>query len=878
MIRRAFNFLVPFSILSFLFISLRGLQFWFNNPFSGGLMFWVVAIIALTVGFTAFSRKRHTPLLLILAGVSSIFPLNVTVLGGYSEFVFSRLTSAPALFFFLCAVIFPPMLAWGGVLRHCSKNNSYPLFTAIAGGITGLIFSYLFLKNGNIVPAAMILLIANVLAGIAALVFRMDKKEPDDFNYNKRSGGISPFLITVFTVFYVYSVYRILVCKFTGFIPLYFLFAFSLLLLVLAGSVIFRKTFSRGVWYLLTGFSVFASLFFISYLSGIFANDFSGGQSLFTIFYGYKILPFIFSIPALLPLAFLIPAAGNGKEFRPERFINILNMSAAILSVIAAYYLIPLIGSILLITLLGCISIAFGIMNIIFGRMPWRTRIIIAGAAVVAAVTALVILPDRKPEFIFKNLLHGNPVTKVVSFSEGKESSVMSLLDRGNRPRISVNGAMAPLLTKRAAIMSGVLSTLYHRLPVKALSLSYLYPEDTEGLLLSPDIADVTILCPDELYIKTISEGDTFGKTVYLSDDRVDFRQGNARFFLRDNAEEKYDIIVNSALEPWSRPDFYYTSEFLGLLKGRLNRGGIVAQRINAMHINKEQFIEVIATMKSVFREVSVWSYFTKDIIVLCSDSPFVTDINRMEFIPSSPGSDLNNALVNIGLFSNGSGILDGFRGSGRDFVSDSGPLRDSSSALDMSLLRDDYLLLTFPFDVNLIELKNARLNIYGIFMGRLPVLVSPQLGMKVNLSDNWRIYSAGLEFNSVINENAPGAFSARPFVSLRNSSNKDSIDAWLIPPQTYKIPEDAVKDYSVGELVKKGEGDVDGHTSSWYFSKTEDNTYHLTTAWECDKNNGSFFAARYESANDDWEEAGKMLVAHLRCYHAEPLKTPDKK
>ncbi len=871
MYRKILNFIIPCSVFGFIFIWLRASYSYFPDILATYLTFFSVAAIALTSGFIILLKNKHIPLLLIFSGLTSLFPLTVTILQQPNEFLYRYLTNIPALFLFFVATIFPPLFALGGALRNSSGNNIFPSVSSLLGSLTGLFFSYIMVMNGNIILATTILAGVNIIIGITGFVAKSETNEDLSTKKILTVPIINRSFLIVFSVFYLYTVYRILLCKFTGFVPVYIIMVSAVTVLFFFGSLIMGKVKSVGINFILIGCSSFLSIFLISYMSGLFSGQ-ASTSTLASILFTYKIFPFIFALMSLLPFFFIAPAIINRKEMKCVHIVNFPNLLVTLFSIIATYYVFPLTGSYKLLVYLAVMAIIIAVKELLLSDFPGLSKLIYSAITIGFTVIIFFVIPDWKAEQIYGNSLHSIPVSKVLSFTEGKQSTVMTVSDRLQRPRIAVNGAISPFLTKRAHLLSGILASLYHPSPSRALSLSYLYPEDIEGLLISPDIESVEVIVPGSEYESTISQTAGFDKFSTYSDERISYTVGSPRFLLHNNKEKNYDIIVNATLEPWAHPDYHYSYEFLSLLKDKVGPKGIVVQRINTLFTSKEQLSRVLYTMKTVFTQISVWSYQTKDLIVLCSNTPIITNYNRMELAPSIKGTALNNALQSVGLYrKNSYHIIDGFRGFDRDILDSNASfssVTDVNANLDMTLYRKDLSPASLSAD-EMLDVNTSKLSLYGIFNGKNNILISHLLGLKINLSDNWKIFSAGYEFSSKTDSNEHKVFSAKPYLSLINPANNDKIEVWTIAPGQYKIVEDAIKDYSPGEKIKSGEGSLNGHPLMWYMSE-ENSKYYLTSSWVCDKKQNTFFVAKCTSNDNNWEDIGKMLTSHIMCYHEE--------
>jgi spermidine synthase len=87
-------------------------------------------------------------------------------------------------------------------------------------------------------------------------------------------------------------------------------------------------------------------------------------------------------------------------------------------------------------------------------------------------------------------------------------------------------------------------------------------------------------------------------------DPRVRFHFGSARGFLAESAE-RYDVIYNDLPDAFedNPTALLFTAEYYGLLRSRLNAGGLIVTHAGpASHVNGQFLVSVMATLGRVFR------------------------------------------------------------------------------------------------------------------------------------------------------------------------------------------------------------------------------------------------------------------------------------
>jgi len=97
-------------------------------------------------------------------------------------------------------------------------------------------------------------------------------------------------------------------------------------------------------------------------------------------------------------------------------------------------------------------------------------------------------------------------------------------------------------------------------------------------------------------------------------------------------SEKKYDIIISQPSNPWSAGvGNLFTKEFFNDCKEKLNPGGYVAQWFSYYEMDDKSLKLILRTALDEFKYVSLWHIGSSDILLLCSETPFNFDLERIE-------------------------------------------------------------------------------------------------------------------------------------------------------------------------------------------------------------------------------------------------------
>ncbi|MFT6746221.1 MAG: hypothetical protein ACJAZ2_000559, partial [Glaciecola sp.] len=94
----------------------------------------------------------------------------------------------------------------------------------------------------------------------------------------------------------------------------------------------------------------------------------------------------------------------------------------------------------------------------------------------------------------------------------------------------------------------------------------------------------------------------------------------------------KYDVIISQPSNPWSAGvGNLFTKEFYRDCKLKLRPGGYVAQWFSLYEMDDKTLKLIIRTILDQFDNASVWKIGTNDILLICSESHFNFDLDKIE-------------------------------------------------------------------------------------------------------------------------------------------------------------------------------------------------------------------------------------------------------
>ena len=212
--------------------------------------------------------------------------------------------------------------------------------------------------------------------------------------------------------------------------------------------------------------------------------------------------------------------------------------------------------------------------------------------------------------------------------AEGVESSVA--LQRKAALAFVVNGKVDGNARHDAPtqVMSGLLGALLHAEARSALVIG-LGTGSTAGWLASvPSIRHTDIIELEPVITEVARACAPVNRDV-LHNPRVRLRFGDAREVLMTTGE-RYDLIFSEPSNPYrAGVASLFTREFYAAAAGRLARGGLYLQWLQAYEVDDDTLDTVLATLASVFGSVEVWQTQGQDLLLAASVEPRTLDFAR---------------------------------------------------------------------------------------------------------------------------------------------------------------------------------------------------------------------------------------------------------
>ncbi|MCO4761212.1 MAG: fused MFS/spermidine synthase [Myxococcales bacterium] len=90
-----------------------------------------------------------------------------------------------------------------------------------------------------------------------------------------------------------------------------------------------------------------------------------------------------------------------------------------------------------------------------------------------------------------------------------------------------------------------------------------------------------------------------------------------------DRTTDKWDIIISEPSNPWVAGNgALFTREFFQLARAHLRPGGVMAQWFHAYEMNDELLRLVLRTVVDSFPQVSLWTLFPGDLLMIATENP----------------------------------------------------------------------------------------------------------------------------------------------------------------------------------------------------------------------------------------------------------------
>jgi spermidine synthase len=265
---------------------------------------------------------------------------------------------------------------------------------------------------------------------------------------------------------------------------------------------------------------------------------------------------------------------------------------------------------------------AVGAFALLVAAAPrWDPRVMTAGVAIYAEV-----FRDLSPgEFRRRQERR-----ELLLYEEGLSTTV-AVSRSPTAISLSVNGKTDASTGRDMAtqLMLGHLGALLHPEPRQALVIG-LASGITVGAIAQHPLQAIDVA---EIEPAMVDASRFFAKENRnaLADPRVRVILGDGRQIL-EAAAVPYDIIVSEPSNPWiAGVASLFTREFYESARRHLAPGGIMVQWLQGYSIFTDDVRMVLRTMQEVFPDVSVWSPFPGDFLLIASSNPPVVDAGAVE-------------------------------------------------------------------------------------------------------------------------------------------------------------------------------------------------------------------------------------------------------
>jgi spermidine synthase len=271
-------------------------------------------------------------------------------------------------------------------------------------------------------------------------------------------------------------------------------------------------------------------------------------------------------------------------------------------------------GTVPFVILLGVIALVG------FSVRPWDRGFISSDLAV---------KPERALGLTRGQLLNTMRERELLFYKEGLSATVTVTQIRDDRS-LSVNGKVdASTDDTFTQVLLGHLPMALHPAP-KNVCVIGLGSGSTAAAVASYPVERIDMV---ELE-KEVVEGAGYFKELnrnVLADPRLKVHVNDGRnFLLLDPA--KYDVIISEPSNPWmAGVANLFSLEHYKTMKKRLAPGGIVCQWLHAYSMSPDDLRMIIRTFSEVFPDVSLWTSYYPDLMLIGTAEPLALDMKNFE-------------------------------------------------------------------------------------------------------------------------------------------------------------------------------------------------------------------------------------------------------
>lgn len=329
-----------------------------------------------------------------------------------------------------------------------------------------------------------------------------------------------------------------------------------------------------------------------------------------------------------LPLAIWICAAGRQTEAAAEigTFYAVNTLGGVIGSLAAGFLLIPVLGQQKASLLLPVINWLVGGMLVWYSLEGFLRQGLSAGFAALL-VLGLFLFPNDLLREKYGALVPGG---RMVFYKEGLAATA-TILDRPGGERTLFLNGIPQVRNDRTSMktfkLMGALPCLLHEKPEHGLAITFgagITSGAMAGFVETLDCVELVAEAPEIADYFSAENGQV------LKNGKVSIHINDARHYLL-TTPKRYSVIVADATHPRGYDSWVlFTREFYGLLKERLEPGGIFTQWVPFHGMNLEQYMAIVKTFQSAFPNSSIWTVDFAHSVLLGCTGPDKIDFGRM--------------------------------------------------------------------------------------------------------------------------------------------------------------------------------------------------------------------------------------------------------
>ena len=325
------------------------------------------------------------------------------------------------------------------------------------------------------------------------------------------------------------------------------------------------------------------------------------------------LLPTTLCIGATFPFAVRILARSAEDAAPAAARVYAWNTLGSILGSIAAgFFLLPALGFAGTLVIGVGVNLALAAAAVFFlssGR-PYRS---LAWAALAGMILLGLVRPEQPLGLITRSTLSGQSFGGKLEFLAVGRSATVTVtrkpfsrrLATNGLPEASIESPFSPPDRFHESRWLSILPTLVRPATSRILVIG-LGGGNTLGAVPSPvESIDLIELEPEVVEANRLIGADRLGGAP-LADPRMNLRIGDARGALM-LADRRYDAIISQPSHPWtSGASHLYTREFFGMVKERLEPGGVFVQWMGLGFVDDDLLRGLVGTLSDVFEHLVV--------------------------------------------------------------------------------------------------------------------------------------------------------------------------------------------------------------------------------------------------------------------------------